>query len=130
MVRRYVEMFNDDLQRDFDCFSPLDTEMARLLEKSNLKTCRFSEYRNGVMANYLVATANRISTAVNLKIHDLNFVDEEITLRKVKNRKQYTIPMSKPLKKILLEYLGYREGEPGDFLFCREDDSKIPLTSF
>ena len=103
-------------------------EMQILLEKPNVKTCRFSEYRNWVLANYLAGTANRISTAINLKISDLNFNEEEILLRAVKNKKPYVIPLNGYLKKILLEYLGYRGGEPDDPVFCPENDSKKHLT--
>ena len=103
-------------------------EMERLLEKPDLKTCRFSEYRNWVILNYITATANRISTVINLRIYDLDFEDETITLRTVKNKKQYVMPMSKHLKRILIEYLSYRKGELDDFLFCSENDSKKPLT--
>jgi len=103
-------------------------EMEILLKKPDVKTCRFSEYRNWVMANYLAGTANRISTAVNLKICDLNFEEEEIFLRAVKNKKPYIIPMNGYLKKILLEYLSYRGGEPDDPVFCPENDSKKHLT--
>jgi len=104
------------------------SEMELLLKKPDVRTCRFSEYRNWVIANYITATANRISTVINLRIHDLNFEDEEITLRTVKNKKQYIMPMSKYLKSVLIEYLSYRKGEPDDFVFCPENDSKKSLS--
>jgi len=103
-------------------------EMALLLEKPDMKTCNFSVYRNWVIANYITATANRISTVINLRIYDLDFEDETITLRTVKNKKQYVMPMSKHLKRILIEYLCYRKGEPDDFVFCLGKDNKKPLS--
>jgi len=99
-------------------------EIEKLLVKPNVKTCNFSEYRNWVIINYLLGTANRISTVVNLKIRDLDFEAEEIVLRIVKNKKPYIIPMDKRLKKILIEYLTYRKGEPDDYLFCNEKTGK------
>ena len=103
-------------------------EMEKLLKKPNLKDCRFSEYSNWVIVNYITATANRISTVINLKIRDLDFEEQTIILRTVKNKKQYTMPMSKYLKPILIEYLSYRRGEPDDFLFCPENNGKKKLT--
>lgn len=106
-----------------------DEELKLLLKKPDLKKCTFSEYRNWVMTNYFLSTANRLRTVVNLNIEDLNFSDDEICLRKVKNHKQYTIPMQRELKKILIEYLKYRGGEPKDPLFCSENDDKKRLAS-
>ena len=106
-----------------------EKELELLLKKPDLKTCKFSEYRNWVMTNYFLSTANRLETVRNIRIQDIHFEDNEIYLRHVKNRKQYSIPMQKDLRKILLEYLEYRGGEPEDYLFCSEYDDKKPLSS-
>jgi len=103
-------------------------EIEKLLEKPNMKTCRFSEYRNWVIENYLLATGNRISTVRDIKIEDLDFETETIMLRTVKNKTQYKMPMSKQLKKVLIEYLIHRKGESNEFLFCSERDGKRPLS--
>ena len=104
------------------------SEIEQLLVKPDIKKCRFSEYRNWVIINYILATSNRISTVTNLRIRDLNFEDEEITLITVKNKKPYILPMDRRLKKILIEYLSYRKGELDDYVFCPESDSRRPLT--
>ena len=95
-----------------------DAELAILLKKPNMKKCSFAEFRNWAMINYLLATGNRLETMANVKIGDINFEDNEIRLLKLKNRKQYTIPISTQLKKVLKEYLMYRKGTPDDYLFC------------
>ena len=95
-------------------------ELERLLKKPNIKECRFSEYRNWVMVCYLLGTGNRLSTLVNIKIRDIDFENQEIYLRTVKNKKQHIIPLSHTLSKALLEYLKYRQGEPEDYLFCNQ----------
>lgn len=105
------------------------SELELLLKKPNLKTCTFSEYRNWVMTNYFLSTANRLETARNIRIKDLNFEENEIYLRHVKNKRKYSIPMQKELKKILIEYLKFRKGEPDDYLFCNENDDKKPLSN-
>ena len=106
-----------------------EDELSLLLKKPDLKTCSFSEYRNWVMTNYFLSTANRLETVRNLLIKDIHFDDNEIYLRHVKNRKPYTIPLQKDLRKILIEYLEYRHGEPDDYLFCNENDDKKPLSN-
>ena len=95
-----------------------DYEIQILIKKPDLKTSTFAEYRNWVLVCYFIATGNRLGTVCNLKISDLNFHDNEILIRRVKNRKQQIIPMSSELKTILREYLLYRKGSPDDWLFC------------
>lgn len=93
-------------------------ELAILLKKPDIKKCTFAEFRNWAMINYLLATGNRLETMANIKIGDIDFSDNEIKLLKLKNRKQYTIPLSTQLNKVLREYLTYRKGIYDDYLFC------------
>lgn len=102
-----------------------DQELELLLKKPNIKKCSFPEYRNWVIINYLLSTGNRLSTLVNLKIKDLNFDDELLELKKTKNKKQYIIPMSRSLAKILQEYLLFRKGEPDDYVFCTVEGGQL-----
>jgi len=95
-----------------------DYEIQCLIKKPDVKSCTFAEYRNWVMVCYFIATGNRLGTVCNIKISDLNFRDDEILIRKTKNKKQQIIPMSSELKAILQEFLRYRKGEPDDWLFC------------
>ena len=95
-----------------------DEDLEKLLVKPNTNTCSFTEYKTWVFENYMIATGNRLSTALNVHIKDLNFNDGLITLRKTKNRKQQIIPLSASLAEILQEYLIVRGGDPDDFLFC------------
>jgi integrase/recombinase XerD len=102
-----------------------DAELKLLLAKPDVKRCNFSEYRDWVVSNYLLGTGNRLSTVCNLKISDIDFQNHEILLKKVKNRRQYIIPLSVRLEKILLDYLLYRKGEPDDYLFCNRFGEKL-----
>jgi len=95
-----------------------DCELALLLKKPNMNSCTFTEYRNWVVTNYLLATGNRISTICNIKIQDIDFSSDTIILTKTKNRKQQTIPLSRSLILILVEYLKFRKGSSEDYLFC------------
>lgn len=87
-----------------------DSELAILLKKPNLKKVTFSEYKIWVFSNYLLATGNRISSALNVKIGDLDFRNRLIQVNKTKNRKGQIIPMSDALAVVLREYLKYRQG--------------------
>ncbi len=95
-----------------------DSELQLLLKKPNIKKCSFAEFRNWVIVNYALATGNRVSTIINLKICDIDFENGYIMLSKTKNKKQQIIPLASTLEGILNEYLGYRKGEPSDYLFC------------
>ena len=94
------------------------TELERLLKKPNVKKCSFADYRNWVIVCYLLGTGNRLSTVANIQIKDVDFENHEVSLRKVKNKRQYTIPLAPSLEKTLAEYLDYRRGSPEDYLFC------------
>lgn len=101
-----------------------DEELIRLLQKPDINTCSFSCYKTWVFENYLLGTGNRISTALDLHIGDINFQSGTITLRKTKNRKQQIIPLSHTLADILQEYLQIRGGDAEDYLFCNEYGDK------
>lgn len=95
-----------------------DEELTRLLEKPDIKNCNFTEFKTWALENFLLATGMRISSAINVRIADVNFDEMTITIRKVKNRNQQIIPMSKQLATVVKEYLVYRGGNSEDYLFC------------
>jgi len=97
-----------------------DEELTLLLKKPDTKKCGFHEYRNWVIVNYLLATGNRASTVINIRINDIDFAGGMVRLTKTKNRKQMIVPLSQTMVKILQEYLAYRQGEPEDYLFCNQ----------
>lgn len=101
-----------------------DDEIELLLSKPDTNRCSFSEYRTWVFECYLLGTGNRIQTALDVKIEDIDFSGRTITLKKTKNRKQQIIPLSQTLAPILEEYLMIREGERTDYLFCNNNGGK------
>lgn len=105
------------------CQKPLkptytNEELQKLLKKPDVNKCSFSEFKIWAFENYLLGTGNRISSALNLRIEDVNFDEAVIYIRKTKNRKQQVIPISKALDNVLREYLSVRGGCADDFLFC------------
>lgn len=93
-------------------------QLEKLLAKPDMNSCTFTEFKTWVFENYMLATGNRLSTALNVHIKDIDFDSGTITLRKTKNRKQQIIPLSASLSDILREYLDIRGGNPEDYLFC------------
>jgi len=93
-----------------------EAEQRRLTAAPN-KKCNFAEFRNWAMVCYFLGTGNRLNTVRNLKIGDIDFDNDEIVLKKVKNNKSYRIPLSPLLKEILQEYLKHRKGQLDDYLF-------------
>lgn len=94
-----------------------DEELKKLLEKPDMDSCNFATYRTWTFENFLLGSGMRLSSALNVRISDLDFDNMLITIRKVKNRRQMIIPLSASLAEILREYLEIRGGSAEDFLF-------------
>lgn len=108
----------------------LDSELKVLLKKPNLKATTFTEYKIWVFSNYLLATGNRLSSALAIQVKDLDFENQMIQVNKTKNRKAQIIPMADSLCKILKEYLKYRKGDPNDYVFCNSRGGKGDLRTY
>ena len=95
-------------------------ELEKLLKKPSMKKGQFNfvTYRTWVMLCYIIDTTNRADTVLGLKVKDIDFADNKITLRRVKSKKPYKTPMSSFLKQIFQEYLAIRKGVPEDYVFC------------
>ncbi|MCL2445471.1 MAG: tyrosine-type recombinase/integrase [Oscillospiraceae bacterium] len=119
MENGWVEEFKIKLPRAEETIKEVYTEyeIQRLIKKPNIKTCTFAELRNWAIVCYFLATGNRLGTVVNIKIGDVNLQENEILIRKTKQKKQYILPISTELKTVLREYLQYRKGTPDEFLF-------------
>ena len=128
MNKGYVENFQCDLIK---AEKPLKKtyraeELLLMFEEPNKSECSFTDYRNWALVCYFIATGNRMNTVVNLKIGDLDFVNNEIMLTTVKNKRQDIVPMSTALKKVLKKYLEVRGSDnPEDYLFCTVYGEKL-----
>lgn len=92
-------------------------ELKVLLKKPNMKESTFNEYKMWVFINYLLGTGNRISTALNVRICEVDFKNVMVQMNHTKNRIAQFVPLSQTLSNILKEYLRYRKGNPEDYLF-------------
>ena len=97
-----------------------DDELEALLRKPNLRSCKFSEYRNWVIINLLVNNGCRAATVRNIMIKDLDLPNHVIYLRHTKNKKAQVIPLCDVLCANIKEYLRIRGGEGDDYLFPNE----------
>jgi len=107
-----------------------EEELKKLMKKP--KTSDFTEYRNWVIVNYMLATGNRLSSIVALNIEDIDLESGYINVNVQKNKKPVTIPLVKQMRRILKEYISlYRNLEedlelsPTDPLFCNRFGERL-----
>lgn len=132
MKNNYLESFQISLPRASKPIKATYTtdELKKLLKKPNVKECSFGEYKIWALYSYLLGTGNRISTALNIKVRDVNLGDWSISLNVTKGRRGYIIPISASLSEILAEYIFYRDGNDDDFLFCNKFGLQGSLSSY
>jgi integrase/recombinase XerD len=125
MEREYMESFKIIIPKADEAIKEPYTakELEKLIKKPDSRN--WVEWRSWAMIQYLIATGNRISTVVNIKISDLDFDLNMITLRKVKNRKAQLIPMSSALKTSIQLYLSLWNCEKDDYLFPEYEGGQL-----
>ena len=100
-------------------------EIKSLISKPNDKAS-FEEYSTYIMICFLLATGVRASTLIEIKLSDLDFDNNLITLRHLKNRTKAIIPMSDKLHGIIYDYLHEFIRESKDsYLFCDRNERQI-----
>jgi len=102
-----------------------DAELRILLKKPDMKKASFVELRNWTITNFIMGTAIRLKSLANIKIKDIDFENELITLTHTKNRRGQIVPISHTLKAVLVEYTSYRGGEDEDYLFSTAYGGKM-----
>lgn len=96
-----------------------DSELKILLQKPDLKRCKFTEYQCWVQTNFLFSTGVRQRSLINIKVKDVDLFNNVVYVNVTKNRKPLVVPISQTMADILKEYLGYRQNESAeDYLFC------------
>lgn len=96
-----------------------DDELMTLLTKPEAN-CKFCEYRNWVIINFLLNSGCRAATVRNIQNKDVDLSRRQIVLRHTKNGKVQVIPLCTAMVGILRDYMAVREGSPSDYLFCNE----------
>ena len=96
-----------------------EQELQLLLKKPNIKKCSFTEYQCWVMTNFLLSTAVRQRSLMNIRVKDIDFYNNVVYVNVTKNRKPLIVPLNQTMVNILIEYLKYRQHKSDeDYLFC------------
>ena len=106
-----------------------DKELRQLLKKPDVRKCNFATYRSWVVVNFLLSTGIRQNSLTNIKIEDVDFDNSIVYVTTTKNRKPLIIPLNEDIIKILQEYLKYRGGNAGDWLFCSTYGEQVTRSS-
>lgn len=96
-----------------------DFELSLLLRKPE-QDCKFWEYRDWVIVNFLLNSGCRAATLRSIKIKDINLDDGVVSFRHTKNGHPQVMPLCQDMKSIAGQYLKVRHGKPDDALFCND----------
>ena len=91
-----------------------DKELNALLKKPDSK-CSFPEYRNWVIAQFLLNCGCRAATIRNIKIKDIDLDSKQVIFRHTKNKKIQIIPLSSTMVTSLKKYMALLDSSFG---FC------------
>ena len=95
---------------------PYSKEEIEILIKEPTRNS-YTQWRNHAIFCTLLATGIRCRSLINLKIKDIDFTNNTIYLSITKTKKQYFIPLSSDLKRILKHYLSLYNHDEDDYLF-------------
>lgn len=131
MEKNYCDEFKCKHVKEGKPIKPTYTieQLETILKKPDINKCSFAEYRNWVLCNYFIATGNRLNSVVNIRIKDIDFNNNLVTLTETKNKVEQIIPITPYLSEILQEYLTYRNGEPDNYLFINIEGLPLKRTS-
>ena len=132
-VRKYIEQpFKVSLPkaREEQIKFFTDDEIALLLEKPK-RNATFVEWRAWTITNWVLATGNRASTVLDVRMSDIDYRRKEIILHHTKSGKAQIIPLSSTLEMVLKEYVRmWRKDAPGDaYMFPNIGDEKMRTSS-
>lgn len=111
-----------------------DAEIKRLLVKPNVDN--FTEYREWVCINYMIATGNRVQSIINIKVGDVDTHEGYVNINTQKTGATTRIPLVRKMCKILDEYIAYYrcddEGMPllDEYLFCSQFGEKLSASAY
>ena len=100
-----------------------DQELSLLLKKP--KKCTEVQFQTWVFINLVCATGMRLSSALSLKISDIQMNEHTIYLQSTKNNRAQTFFISHEMLVILRKYITLFDLSDDDYLFCSAE--KKPL---
>ena len=102
-----------------------DEELKALLQKPNIRRCKFPEYRDWVIINLLLNNGCRAATIRNIQNRDVDLENRIIFLRHTKSKRAQAIPLCGALCNVLKEYMSIRGGADEDYLFPNESGAQL-----
>lgn len=106
-----------------------DTEIAKLIQKPNLKKYPFAQYRDWIMCIYFLETGNRLQSVINIKVSDVHFDENYIVLRWTKNKHQQIVPITRALATVLPDYISTWGLSPESYLFPNAEGQQLDENS-
>ena len=100
-----------------------DEEMSLLLARP--QTNSWIEWRNWAMVNYFFSTGQRLSSALNIKVKDLDLEAHTVKLDWNKDKNQKIMPLSSAVVLILKEYMELSELEEDEYLFPQSNGEQL-----
>lgn len=104
------------------CYSA--DELSTLLKKP-AKTCSEVQYQTWVFINLICATGLRLSSALNLKVRDINIKEKALYVQQTKNNKAQILFLNDNMLTILKKYVALFDLETDDFLFCTAEKTQL-----
>lgn len=126
-IEPYKITINDKDAPIKNCYT--NAELDKILKKPDIDN--FTEYRDWVLVNYLLATGNRVQTIINLKVGDIDLDEGYININRQKSTKTMRIGLVKKMANILSEYITYYRSDDEGFplvdayLFCNRFGEQI-----
>jgi integrase/recombinase XerD len=128
MKMEYMDNFQIKLpkvdRRAIETYTDLELEV--LLKRPNTKKCTFVEYRTYVLANFIISTAVRVNSLINIKVKNIDFDNKVVYVNVTKNHSALIIPLNNTITRILKEYIRIRQCQSDDeYLFCTVYGEKL-----
>ena len=117
MERDYLDRFKIRLPKADEPYKEpyTEEEVERLIAKP--KSANFVEWRSWIFVCLLLATGCRLSTAISLRVKDIDFEKGYIYYPHTKNRKNQFVPLSKKLSQNLRIWLEMARLGDEDYIF-------------
>lgn len=130
--REYVAPFKIKLVTEQEVIKETytDDELDKLLARPK-RNATYVEWRTWAIVNWIIATGNRASTVVNVRLGDINYNKREINITKTKSNKAMIIPLSPALNTVLKDFVAkWRyDATDDDFLFANIGGEQMTVDS-
>ena len=100
-----------------------DEELSALLARPT--RCSEVQFQTWVFINLICATGMRLSSALSLKVSDIQMKERSIYLQTTKNNKAQVFFISNEMISILCKYITLLDLSDDDYLFCNAEKNRL-----